>query len=51
MPGLGVLTELTSPVDHCVTSLLGSTNKTASVMVIKEALERMNPAIPMETYQ
>jgi len=38
-------------VDHCVTSLLGSTNKTASVMVIKEALERMNPAIPMETYQ
>ena len=26
-------------VDHCITSVLGSSNKTASVMVIKEALE------------
>jgi len=38
-------------VDHCITSVLGSSNKTASVMVIKEALERMNKLIPMETYQ
>lgn len=38
-------------VDHCITSVLGSSNKTASVMVIKEALERMNKLIPMESYQ
>ena len=38
-------------VDHCITSVLGSSNKTASVMVIKEALERMNKLIAMETYQ
>jgi hypothetical protein len=38
-------------VDHCITSVLGSSNKTASVIVIKEALERMNKVIAVETYQ
>lgn len=38
-------------VDHCITSVVGSSNKTASVLVIKEALERMNKAIDMQTYK
>jgi len=38
-------------VDHCITNVLGTVNKTASVMVIKEALDRMNRLIPMETYR